>query len=244
MLLIKKRDNFATNKTKKKVEDKVVLLESTVDKLTQEEKELEAKLESIQKLTDLNYQNKIATFKKLVKPLDDTRNLACEEKEAMIDKISKAEERIKELENEIAQTHEDFQTQKEVRNNLIEDKIELHKTMDKYNANYPDEVVLFHEEEKNKKEIKELQNKQADLKVLLSEANSKREVIRDEMIKLDDKIADLQDDYSIILDNLKTATKAGEGEIIKMENYINKTAIEYDSPTLSTLIDRVCLDKY
>lgn len=244
MLLIKKRDNFATNQTKKKVEDKVTSLQSAIVKLTEEEQELEAKLENIQKLADDNYQSKVAIFKKVVKPLDDTRKLASEEKEVIIDKISKSEGRVKQLEAEIVQTHEDFQAQKDVRNNLIEQKIELHKTMDKYNANYPDEVVLFHEEEKNKKEIKELQKKQQDLKVLLSEANSKREIVRDEMIKLDDKIAVLQDDYNIILDNLKTAGKAGESEIVKMENYINKTAVEYDAPTLSTLIDQVWLDRY
>ena len=244
MLLIKKRDNFATSQTTKKVEDKILSLESAVSKLSQEEKDLEARLENIQKITDDNYQSKVALFKKIVKPLDDTRKLAIDEREIVSDKISQAEQKIVSLTNEISQTHSDFQSQKELRNDLIENKIELHKTMDKYNANYPDEVVLFHEEEKNKKEILELQKKQEDLKVLLAEANNKREIIRDEIIKIDDKIALLQDDYNIILDNLKTATKAGESEIVKMENYINRTAIEYDASTLNALIDQVCQDRY
>ena len=244
MLLIKKRDNFATNQTKKKVEDKIISLESAVSKLSQEEKELEAKLENIQKIADDNYQSKVAIFKKMVKPLDDTRKLAIEEKENISDKISQTNGRIENLKDEISQTHSAFKSQKDLRNNLIEQKIELHKTMDKYNANYPDEVVLFHEEEKNKKEITDLQKKQEELKVQLADANSKREVIRDVIIKIDDKIVVLQDNYNIILDNIKTSTKAGETEIIKIENYINKTAIEYDAPSLSSLIDQVCLDRY
>ena len=132
----------------------------------------------------------------------------------------------------------------EKRKEHIAVKIDLHKKMDEYKSNYPDELQLFYEEEKNKEEIKQLKEKQTKLKEQLKESNISREQVREEVCQLNDKISEFNEDYENTMDNLKSATKIGEDDIIKMENYINKNSLEYDAPHLSTLIDQVCQDKY
>ena len=126
----------------------------------------------------------------------------------------------------------------------MEVKVDLHAKMDEYKVNYPDELQLFYEEERNKEEIARLKRTNRDLKDELKEANIKREAVRSELITLDEKINVHQQDYDNIMENLESATLVGEGEIEKMEGYINKKAHEYDAPTLPALIDLVCQDKF
>lgn len=244
MLLIKKRDNFGTAQSKDKVQAKAAALESAVDKLLQEQRELEAKLASIQKMVDDNAAHKLDTFARVVRPLDDTRKLAQEEAQAVARKIARAEQRIASLDDDAEQAQADLEAQKAARSELIEQKLALHKKMDEYKANYPDELLLFYEEEKNKAEVDQLRQRQAQLKGLLRDANGKRDAVRDEIFKLDDKIATLQEDYDIILQSLATASKAGESEIVKIEAFVSRSAAEYDAPSLGSLVDRVCLDRF
>lgn len=243
-MLIKKRDNFSTNQSKEKIQSKIKTLENALVKLNEEKEELEAKIENIKKKADDNYQNKVAIFKKTIRPLEDSRKLVIEEKDTMSDKISTSEDKIANLHKEIATVKQELQKQKELKTEHIKVKIGLHKRMDEYKENYPDELQLFYEEEKNKEEIRQLKEKQKTLKAQLKEANSQREVVREEIVKLDDRVTQFQDDYDVILDNLKTATKVGESEIVKMESFINRNAMEYDAPSLTSLIDQVCQDRY
>jgi hypothetical protein len=244
LLLIKKRDNFSTNQSVEKVKRKIQNLENALEKLRSEKQSMEQKIADIKQMADDNYQKKVTIFKKTIKPLEDSKKLAVEEKEIIQDKIDATEHKIVKTQKEIYSVQKQQEEQKEIRDDLVQLKIQLHKKMDEYKNNYPDELQLFYEEEKNKQEIEELKNKAKVLKEELGDNNFQREVVREEVVKIKDKISEHQEDYDITVDNLKTASKVGENEIIKMESYINKKALEYDAPTLTTLIDQVCLDRF
>lgn len=244
LLLIKKRDNFSTNQSIEKVKKKIQNLENTLEKLRDEKRSMEEKISNIKQMADDNYQKKVAIFKKTIKPLEDSKKLAVEEKEIMQDKIDSTEHKIVKTQKEISSIQKQLEDQRGIRDDLVQIKIQLHKKMDEYKNNYPDELQLFYEEEKNKQEIEELKSKAKALKEELGDSNFQREVVREEIVKIKDKINEHQEDYDITVDNLKTVSKVGESEIVKMESYINKKALEYDAPTLTTLIDQVCLDRF
>ena len=100
-LLIKKRDNHSTNQSREKVNTKISNLEHALEKLKQEETQLQEEIDKIKKETDDNYQNKVSQFRKTVKPLEDTKNLVIEEREKMENKISDAQKTINTLKEEI-----------------------------------------------------------------------------------------------------------------------------------------------
>jgi len=244
LLLVKKRDNFSTVQSIEKQQKKIQNLEKSKEKLVDEKVELEKSIESIKQMTDDNYQKRVSVFKRTIRPLEDSKRLVIEEKEVMEQKIDLAEKEIIKLQSKIADTQSSQSKQTGFRNNHVKTKIELHEKMDEYKNNYPDELQLFYEEEKNKQEIEQLKEKAETLKADLKEANFERVNTRKDLIQLNDKINAHQEDYDIVVDNLRTASKVGESEIIKMEAYINRKALEYDAPTLTILIDQVCEDKF
>lgn len=209
-----------------------------------EQADLESKIESITKQTETNHSMRVAAFKKVVQPIDETRKFVIEEREKTDTKIAQSESKIKQLSITITQSEAQLTQTETEREGLVNSKIELHKKMDEYKAQYPDELQLFYEEERNKQELEQLRQEIKELKSKLKRTGSKRTGIKEEAMKLDDNVGIYQDDYDDILKDLTAATKAGEGEIIKIEAYLNKEAIKLDSPSLATTTDIVCQDKF
>jgi chromosome segregation ATPase len=237
--LVKNRDNFSTKQSREKIQIKIEQFEKQLGKLGEEKLDFEQKIEKIKNTAEDNYHKKVDQFKKTIKPIEDSKKMVIEEKQIMQEKIDDIEGKIINLSKDTKSTDQELRELRKVKNEYIQIKIGLHQKMDEYKTNYPDELQLFYEEEKNKEEIKQLKDKQKTLKAELREANEKREIVRNEIVKLDDKINNHQDNYNLIIDNFNSASKVGESEIVRMESYINKKAIEYDAPTLTTLIDQV-----
>jgi len=162
-----------------------------------------------------------------------------EEKSNLKVKIAETEDKISNFEQELESLKEQLEEEKIIKKQHVQVKIELHKKMNEYKEKFADELQLFYEEEKNKEEVREIKERQKMLKVDLREANDRRELVRNELISLDDKINSHQQDYEDILENLTSATEIGKEEILQMEDYINKKAEEYDALALPELIDTV-----
>jgi len=75
----------------KKLEEKIEKKEKARDKLEEEKEEALQKIEGIKKKAEDNHYNRISTFKKSIRPLDDATLMVEEQKDKMESKINEAQ---------------------------------------------------------------------------------------------------------------------------------------------------------
>ena len=172
-------------------------------RLEEEKQELDAQIESVEQKAEDNHSNRIAGFKKVVKPLEETRNSVIEEIGNVQTRISTTENKIQTLGQEIVDASEELEKAEQTKLGHIDVKVDLHKKMDEYKANYNDELQLFYEEEKNKEEIKDLKEKQKELKAKIKDSGAIREELKQEIIELNGKFENFNHMMKRILMNFQ-----------------------------------------
>lgn len=162
--LMRKRDAHQTNQQKDKLKKKLETLEGAIEKLTIDSEEAHSALEEIKLKAENNHAKRISVFKKCTRPLDDAQALVEEEKSKLETRIVEIEEAIQRSIQERESRINEIEELDGKKGQLIEEKTSLHREMDIYKENYPDELKQFFMDMKYKHEIVDLLEKQKILR--------------------------------------------------------------------------------
>ena len=80
--------------------------------------------------------------------------------------------------------NDELEKTEQIKLGYVDVKIGLHKKMDEYKANYNDELTFLYEEEKNKEEIKDLKEKQKQLKAKIKDSGAIHDNLKQKIIQL------------------------------------------------------------